>query len=333
MDSNKWVQILRAYTGAQGLIDQWRTEHPDELLNLSRADLGSSDLSNLNLRRVDLSNADLGGCNLTNTNLHEANLIAANLRGANLSHTKLCSADLRSANLLGAITNHTDFTAAVCGWTTFGFLDLSDSIGLETMVHDDPSSVGWETLVRSQRSLPRVFLISLGMPERTYDLLLPAIQEVQPSYYSCFLSYSSEDLSFVHALYQRLHGAGVRVWFDKESMKGGVRIQKQVEEAVKSYDKVVVVLSKAALRSKWVQREIYTALGLPSRKNYLRSDKLFPIALMETKQLSRQAPQWTSNGVDLVEEIRKYPVSDFKGWLDDIDFEKASKRLLKDLEK
>ncbi len=70
-------------------FNKFRRNNPDELI----------DLSDANLRDIILSDADLTGANLINSDLSVANLIDANLTGANLSDTILTGADLTGANI------------------------------------------------------------------------------------------------------------------------------------------------------------------------------------------------------------------------------------------
>ena len=49
--------------------------------------------------------------------------------------------------------------------TIFADVNLSDVKGLETVVHHGPSSVGIETIYRSQGKIPEAFLRGAGVPE------------------------------------------------------------------------------------------------------------------------------------------------------------------------
>jgi uncharacterized protein YjbI with pentapeptide repeats len=80
----------------------WRSEHPDEPVDLARA----------NLTRADLTRADLAGANLTRANLTEANLAGANFTEANLAGADLTRANLTQADLAGANLTRADLTRA-----------------------------------------------------------------------------------------------------------------------------------------------------------------------------------------------------------------------------
>src|SRR2546423_376717 len=77
--------------------NQWRTDHPEEMIDLSYA---------------DLSRADLSGANLTGANLRTANLIYARLRTANLTRADLSGATLTRADLSGATLSEVNLSRA-----------------------------------------------------------------------------------------------------------------------------------------------------------------------------------------------------------------------------
>jgi uncharacterized protein YjbI with pentapeptide repeats len=99
MANQEYLDILK-----QGVEtwNQWRQEHPDILVDLSRADLRVADLRFANLCRVNLSRADLS----------DANLSDADLSSASLNGVHLCRADLRRAKLNGASLSNADFSGA-----------------------------------------------------------------------------------------------------------------------------------------------------------------------------------------------------------------------------
>src|SRR5947208_1772889 len=87
-------------------------------------------------------------------------LSRADLRGADLSQAGLSQADLRRAGLSGA-----DLTGARCGFTAFADVDLSGVKGLDSVVHLAPSTLGTDTLIRSQGKIPEAFLRGCGLPD------------------------------------------------------------------------------------------------------------------------------------------------------------------------
>ncbi|MGB9175866.1 MAG: TIR domain-containing protein, partial [Methanoregula sp.] len=78
--------------------------------------------------------------------------------------------------------------------------------------------------------------------------------------YDIFLSYSSKDKLLVCRLAERLKEAGLRVWFDKWSIKPGDDIFLAIEGGLEASRVQVLCLSPAALGSDWVKLERSTVL-------------------------------------------------------------------------
>src|SRR6266496_2937647 len=104
-----------------------------------------------NLRGAALSEANLSGANLSEADLSRADLYKADLRRAALSEANLIGADLSRATLGGAV-----FSKAIMLGTIFGNVDLRMVKGLETIVHFGPSTIGTDTLMRSEGDIPEV---------------------------------------------------------------------------------------------------------------------------------------------------------------------------------
>lgn len=69
-----------------------------------------------------------------------------------------------------------------------------------------------------------------------------------------FLSYVREDEDRARALASHLESAGHSVWWDRR-IKGGAQYSEEIEAALKSADKVVVLWSDGSVRSPWVRDE------------------------------------------------------------------------------
>ena len=70
------------------------------------------------------------------------------------------SADLIGARLIGA-----NFNDAICMFTTFGNVDLSEVKGLEWVTHEVPSTVGVDTLFRSGVKSPTCSFEAAACPK------------------------------------------------------------------------------------------------------------------------------------------------------------------------
>ncbi len=71
---------------------------------------------------------------------------------------------------------------------------------------------------------------------------------------------------------------GVRCWFAPEDMNIGDKIRNRIEESIRLYDKLLLILSKHSITSKWVAHEVERALnkepqGIPNVLYPVRVDK------------------------------------------------------------
>ena len=111
-------------------------------------------------------------------------------------------------------------------------------------------------------------------------------------------------------------------------MQGGRKLHDQIETAIRGYDKLLIVLSEASLKSKWVMTELRKA-RTAERQSGKR--KLFPVRLVNMSTLQSWECIDPDTGEDLALEVRRYFIPDFSNWKDHDQFETAFARLLKDL--
>lgn len=325
--------------------NKWRDENPTGMglsnLHLSRENLREADLCKADLTGLDLSTADLMGADLSGADLRWARLRVANLSGANLTGALLRAADLSGANLTGANLSRTDlletnlrqtflggtnFTGAMVGYTVFGDTDLSTTVGLADCVHDGPSILDFSTLARSGQ-LPLVFLRGSGLPEALITYL-PSILNQPVQFYSCFISYSTRDQGFAERIHSDLQNKGVRCWFAPHDIKGGKKIHEQIDEAIRLYDRLLLILSDASMTSNWVQTEIANAR---QKEIAQKRQVLFPISLVPFTAVRDWKCFDGDTGKDSAREIREYFIPDFSNWKDHDKYQEAFDRLLKDL--
>jgi hypothetical protein len=352
MANPEHLQILQ-----QGVVtwNAWRDNHRDILPELSEARLEGADLreaflaigslSKANLEGADLRRADFLKADLYRANLYEANLAGADLSGANLYGACLDKADLSGATLGGAVLFRTslvgaNFSQARLYETIFTDTTLTAVQGLETCVHYGPSILDPRTLARSG-PLPLAFLRGCGLNEWEIEatkLYQPGLTPTQINdvvyriyglradpliqFYSCFISYASQDQTFVERLYEDLQNKGVRCWEASKDMKIGDRIRDTIDQQIRLREKLLVVLSSASMHSSWVEDEVEAALE-EERTRPERRTVLVPI------EIDNAIEDTTHAWVRTIKRTRH--IGDFTHWHDDGEYKKALGQLLQDL--
>jgi uncharacterized protein YjbI with pentapeptide repeats len=324
---------LRIIHQGVNVWNQWRVENPS-----IHPDLIGADLKGVDLKGADLSDAQLNGAMLMGANLHsaslvrailiaarlsEANLIEANLSVANLIMASLMGADLSRTRLLLTNLCYADLTgakleSAYLESTIFGATTLSEAEGLDSCEHLDRSIMDYETLARSYH-LPLSFLRGCGLPEKVINDL-PSLLDEPIQFYSCFISYSSKNQDFAEQLYTNLQNRGVRCWFAPEDLRIGERIRIGIEESIRKYDKLLLILSRYSVTSDWVEKEVETAL---EEERIQKRIILFPIRLDDT--VMKIESGWAA----AIRRTRN--IGDFRRWKIHDTYQRAINRLIRDL--
>lgn len=295
--------------------NQWRERNPLTHPDLSRLGLGGRvDYSNINLSGTNLRFSSLTHANLSGANLDRADLMGANLRGATLRGAKFNVTNLNSADLSEA-----DLSNASLVQSIFANVDLQRIKGLEKVKHLTPSAIDIQTIYRSRGNIPETFLRGAGVPDSfiTYarSLVGRAIE-----YFSCFISYSGRDETFVKRLYADLQSNNVRCWFAPEDMKIGDKLRPSIDESIYLYDKLLLVLSEHSVASQWVEQEVETALAKEREKT---RTVLFPI------RLDKVVMEIEGGWAPLIRNTRN--IGDFTRWKRHDTYQKSFDRLLRDL--
>jgi len=194
-----------------------------------------------------------------------AKLSKANLKGANLIEANLSKSELNRSNLSGAFV----------AWSCFGDNDLSYTKGLEKVKHFGPSTIGIDTIYRSEGKIPQEFLRGTGVPEH-FIVYAGYLNARAFEGNSCFISYSGKDRNFVEKLNANLQKEGVRCWFAPEEMKMGDESRQRVNRQIRIHEKLLIVLSEFSIESAWIQQEVEAALEEEHNRN---GSVLFPIRL------------------------------------------------------
>jgi hypothetical protein len=315
-------------------IRDWREKNPS-----ARFDLREAQLSAATLNRADLSGADLSGANLSRAILCFANLSGAKLSRANLSMTllffanlsrvELSGADLSGADMIRADLSGADLSGAYVGGSSFDEVDLSDVKGLETLNHIGPSKLGIDTLFKSNDRIPKAFLRGCGVPIIVIDFLESLTGTDRAiEFYSCLISYSHKDEELAKRLYSQMQQERLRVWYAPADLQGGKKTHEQIDQVIRIFDKLLLVLSEDSMSSDWVMTVVRKA-----RKRERDTGKriLFPIRLATFDAMRKWECFDADDGKDLAVEVREYLIPDFSSWKERDSFESAFTHLLKDL--
>jgi len=344
---------IRVLEHGVAIWNKWREDNPDAVPDLSGMDLHNAVLVGANFRGTKMKGAKLYGANLAGADFCGADLRSvdaagyrrfqvgsftitkpatfehSDLSGANLSDSdftraffsgaNFSRAELWNSNLTRADLRNCDLSQAEILYVVFGGNDLSSVKGLETIRHRGPSTIGLDTIYLSKGLIPEIFLRGCGVPDSfiTYakSLVVNAIE-----FYSCFISYSSKDRDFAERLYADLQNRNVRCWFAPQDLRIGDKFRQRIDDSIRLFDKLLLVLSSDSIMSAWVEDEVESALERERLDNRL---VLFPVRIDDSVLHSTKA--WAGS------LRRQRHIGDFTDWKNHDFYQKAFARLLRDL--
>ena len=117
-----------------------------------------------------------------------------------------------------------------------------------------------------------------------------------------------------------MQNKGVRCWFAPEDLRIGDRIRPRIDETIRLYDKLLLILPKRSVASQWVEQEVETALA---RERQQGTTILFPVQIDNTVMTLETG--WPA----LIRNTRH--IGDFRRWKTHDVYQKAFDRLLRDL--
>ncbi len=308
--------------------NHWRERDPWIQPDLWGAYVRDLDLQAINLKHAKLTNAVFTNNNLGYADLSGADLSSADLRGCNLQSAKLTNAILHGANLSRTYLKDCDMTGAQMEATVISDLNLAQVKGVELVTHRFKSEISTSALEITATSLSNdlanlgaveSFLRGAGVTDEYIEVFRSRIG-LKANFYSCFISYSSNDRDFAERLFSDLQSRGVRCWYAPEHLRIGRRIRDGIDDSILRHDKLLLVLSESSVASQWVEAEVATALR---KERELGWEVLFPLRLDDSIITSKAG--W----VTLIQNTRN--IGNFCDWRNHDTYIKSLERLLRDL--
>jgi len=321
MANKEHIEIIQSGAAAW---NKWRDQNREIRPNLAQANLNKMNLIEANFDKVILIGASLKGTNVRNANfreadLHGAHLVEANMSFAELAYANLANTELRETNFLGANLSHANFDSARLYHTILGGANLKSVRNLGSCVHLGPSVIDHQTIAKA-RKLPLTFLRGCGLPDSLIDYLPSLLNEEPIQFYSCFISHSHRDEDFAKRLHSDLQNNNVRCWFAPEDLKIGDKIVTAIDESIRVYEKLLLVLSESSIESSWVEYEVQSVLEKESKQG---QKVLFPVRIDDAVLNSKI--EWASRI-----KSERY-IGDFRKWKSHDVYQKAFDRLLREL--
>nr|WP_232102864.1 toll/interleukin-1 receptor domain-containing protein [Gimesia aquarii] len=293
------------------------------MADLNQADLSQAKLMDANFKFANVSYANLSGAFLKNADFSNANLKKANLNGANFNYANLSEANLIETNL-----SETNLNNAQLFYSTFTRVDLSLTIGLDSVKHYGPSSLGIDTLMKSKGKIPEIFLRGCGITDDFISYIPSHFAKSAIEFYSCFISYSHKDKSFARRLNDALQGRGIRCWLDDHQILPGDNIYERVDHGIRVWDKVLLCASKHSLTSGWVDDELKHAFAKEKQLFKERGHEV--LSLIPLNLDSHLFSEWKHPKRN---QIHERLAADFIGWKsDNAKFEEQFERVVKALQ-
>jgi len=149
---------------------------------------------------------------------------------------------------------------------------------------------------------------------------LPSLLKQPIQFYSCFISYSTEDQEFAERLHADLQNKAVRCWFAPKDLKIGGSFRQRIDEEIRLQEKLLVIFSEHSVPCDWAREEVESALERERRE---KRAVLFSVRLDNAVEDTHAA--WAAS------IRRQRQIGDFSRWKDHDSYRKAFDRLLKDL--
>ena len=279
----------------------------------------------------------LGGLHAAHADLRGADLEYSDLSGAHLTAADLAHSNLKSVNLTDASLDGADLSQSILQWSLLVDVDLSQVKGLEAVQHYGASSIGMDTIERSQGKIPESFLqgcglsaleieyvklAAPGLEAEQVNVLVERIRQIrlhggrQPG--SCFIGFDSQDEEFARQLHADLQQHGICCWFVPVHRKFGNPLRPTLDRQRRLREKLVVILSETCIENEWIGEEVEAALQEETDENRL---VVLPVQLDDAVMQTQE--DWAAH----LKRVR--PIGDFRQWKDPAYFQRAFQKLLK----
>ena len=113
---------------------------------------------------------------------------------------------------------------------------------------------------------------------------------------------------------------GVRCWFAPEDMDIGDKIKHRIDESIRLYEKLLLVLSEHSITSSWVEYEVERAL---KKEPQGIQNVLYPVRVDQA--ILTCTTDWARD----IKETRH--IGNFETWTDPVAYEASFNRLLRAL--
>ena len=229
--------------------------------HLSQADFTGAILCEADLNESDLSQAIFLTSNLAGAKLRGSSLLMASFQGADLSDADMSKADMDAVLLQDTELEGTILTESSFDHCSISGCDLSKCVGLATVQHKGPSSVGLDTLIETFRGADNnwtpdliTFFLGAGVPQEILEGLPKIIGEVK--HHSCFIAYGEPDKVFAERLHQEFGDRGINCWMYALDSTPGERTWQEIIKNRREAEKFIVLCSAQGLIRDGVLKEI-----------------------------------------------------------------------------
>lgn len=121
-----------------------------------------------------------------------------------------------------------------------------------------------------------------------------------------FLSHSSKDAELAQRLAGDLRDAGLDVWVDLDSIRGGDNWLQAIESALNTCGQVLILMTRAARESEWVEREALMALRL-RRPIFIALAEDVPLPLHLIERQYNALKDYETGLPDLIADLKRGP--------------------------